>query len=125
MAASSKKITNTPTVSNSTAKKPVTKKVTAVAPVKKPTTAATQKVAPIPTKRVNVPNTEKPASKPASNTKSAPQKSIKKNTVTSEERHHMISTAAYFRAQQRGFICCCEKADWLSGEAQIDEMLKA
>lgn len=65
------------------------------------------------------------ASKPATAAKSAPQKSIKTNTVTPEERYRMIATAAYFRAEQRGFAGGYEMQDWISGEAEIDARLNA
>ncbi len=42
-------------------------------------------------------------------------------SVTSpEERHHLISTAAYFRAERRGFQPGSELEDWLQAEAEID-----
>ncbi|MEO6976329.1 MAG: DUF2934 domain-containing protein [Gallionella sp.] len=37
-----------------------------------------------------------------------------------EDRHHMISTAAYFRAEQHGFDGVYELQDWLEAEAEID-----
>ncbi|MGA7749712.1 MAG: DUF2934 domain-containing protein [Gallionella sp.] len=92
-------------------------------PAQKTVAVATKKAAPIPAKKVSAPKTEKPTSKQAATAKSAPKKSVKEKTVAPEERYHMIATAAYFRAQQRGFVCCCEKQDWISAEAEIDAML--
>lgn len=43
--------------------------------------------------------------------------------VTAEERHHLISKSAYFRAQRRGFIPGAELEDWLEAEVEIDGML--
>jgi Ni/Co efflux regulator RcnB len=43
--------------------------------------------------------------------------------ITSEERHHMIAIAAYYRAQQRGFRCRCCERDWLEAAAEIDAMV--
>lgn len=100
MATSIKKTTTTPAASTTSAKKPVAKKVSS-------------------------PKTETSTSKPASTAKSEPQKSVKKNTVTHEERYCMIATAAYFRAEQRGFSGGYEMADWIAGEAQIDAKLSA
>jgi hypothetical protein len=40
--------------------------------------------------------------------------------VTLEERHRLISEAAYHRAEQRGFIEGFELEDWLAAEAEID-----
>jgi len=55
----------------------------------------------------------------------APTKSVKGSAVTPEERCHMIATAAYFRAEQRGFAGGYEMADWIAAEAQIDAKLTA
>lgn len=60
-------------------------------------------------------------------TKAIPEKQtrtrIKKNAVTPEERCHMIATAAYFRAEQRGFIDGHEMEDWICSELEIDAKL--
>jgi hypothetical protein len=40
--------------------------------------------------------------------------------VTLEERHRLISEAAFYRAEQRGFIEGFELEDWLAAEAEID-----
>jgi Protein of unknown function (DUF2934) len=40
------------------------------------------------------------------------------------DREEMISVAAYFRAENRGFGGCDSLADWLAAEAEIDAMLK-
>ena len=45
--------------------------------------------------------------------------------VSAEERHRLISEAAYYRAEHRGFIGGYDLEDWLDSEAQIDEMLSA
>jgi hypothetical protein len=44
--------------------------------------------------------------------------------VTGEERHHLISKAAYFLAERRGFISGAELEDWLEAEAEIDGKLR-
>lgn len=44
--------------------------------------------------------------------------------VTPEERHDMIATAAYYRAECRGFAEGCDQEDWLAAEAEIDQRLK-
>jgi hypothetical protein len=38
-------------------------------------------------------------------------------------RHQMIARAAYFRAQDRGFIPGHEQEDWCVAEAEIDTVL--
>jgi len=83
-------------------KKPVVKSVVSTNPVRK----------------VSSPKIAKPVSKPAT-----ARKEVKKVSISPEERHLMIATAAYYRAEQRGFNCCCEQHDWISGEAQIDALL--
>lgn len=43
--------------------------------------------------------------------------------VDPELRHEMIATAAYFIAEQRGFVPGHEKDDWCRAEAAIDRQL--
>ena len=43
-------------------------------------------------------------------------------TVSNEERHQLISRAAYLRAEQRNFAPGCELEDWLIAEAEIDSL---
>jgi hypothetical protein len=42
---------------------------------------------------------------------------------SSEERAQWIATAAYYRAQQRGFTEGCELEDWLEAEKALEESL--
>ncbi len=44
-------------------------------------------------------------------------------TLAPHEREQMIAAAAYFRAQQRGFIPGGELEDWLQAEAEVDRFL--
>jgi hypothetical protein len=44
-------------------------------------------------------------------------------SIGEEDRHDMIATAAYYRAEQRGFNGGFEMEDWLAAEAEIDGML--
>lgn len=44
--------------------------------------------------------------------------------VTDEERHDLISAAAYFLAERRGFIPGAELEDWLEAEAEIDSKIR-
>ena len=44
--------------------------------------------------------------------------------VSAEERHLLISEAAYFRAEDRGFGAGRELDDWLAAEIQIDNVLQ-
>jgi len=43
--------------------------------------------------------------------------------VSNEERHHLIATAAYYRAEQRRFDPGHEIEDWLNAEAEIEQQL--
>ena len=45
--------------------------------------------------------------------------------VSPEERFQMISEAAYFRAEQRGFLAGDDLADWLAAESDVDALLLA
>lgn len=42
-----------------------------------------------------------------------------------ERRHELISEAAYFRAEARGFAPGGDIDDWLDAEAEVDERLAA
>lgn len=48
---------------------------------------------------------------------------LSNNPVMEEARHHMISEAAYYLAERRGFADGDPVEDWLEAEAQIDSML--
>lgn len=43
--------------------------------------------------------------------------------VSPQERMQMIATAAYFRAESRGFQAGGELQDWLEAELQIDQLI--
>jgi hypothetical protein len=43
--------------------------------------------------------------------------------VTEEERWQMVQTAAYFRAEQRGFEGGNPDQDWFEAESDVDRML--
>jgi len=45
--------------------------------------------------------------------------------LSPEQRHAMIATAAYFRAERRSFVGAAEVDDWLAAEAEIDRTLAA
>jgi Protein of unknown function (DUF2934) len=46
-------------------------------------------------------------------------------TPGAEERREMISVAAYYRAERRGFAPGGAEEDWLGAEADIDRLLTA
>lgn len=43
------------------------------------------------------------------------------NSPYSEERLNAIATAAYYKAEARGFVPGLELDDWLEAEAEFDE----
>lgn len=59
---------------------------------------------------------EKPTSKPAASSQ---------RTTSADDRRRMIAEAAYFRAQQRGFMQGDEINDWLDAEREVDLRLGA
>lgn len=61
-------------------------------------------------------------SKPAKGGGSA-SASAGKIEMNGEDRHNMIATAAYYRAERRGFNGGGETEDWLAAEAEIDSTL--
>src|SRR5262245_18865537 len=63
-----------------------------------------------------------PAAVAAAEAKSTPV-DARPTAITPEERAHMISEAAYFRAQHRGFVSGDPVHDWAEAEAEIDAML--
>jgi hypothetical protein len=46
-------------------------------------------------------------------------------SFTADERSRMVETAAYYRAERRGFIAGHETDDWLAAEAEIDALIAA
>ena len=46
-------------------------------------------------------------------------------TITTEERMRMVETAAYYRAERRGFVSGQEADDWLAAEAEIDALIRS
>lgn len=55
--------------------------------------------------------------------KTAAKKSAKQK-VTSEQRHEMVCTAAYFIAEKRGFMHGYDHDDWLAAEVQVDATIE-
>ncbi|HSW38456.1 MAG TPA: DUF2934 domain-containing protein [Acidobacteriota bacterium] len=43
--------------------------------------------------------------------------------VSEDEKHTLISKAAYYRSERRSFAPGCELEDWLDAEAEIEKML--
>ena len=51
--------------------------------------------------------------------------SVRIGLIPASLRHDMISEAAYFRAEARGFAPGRELEDWLAAEVEIDDAIKA
>jgi hypothetical protein len=47
-----------------------------------------------------------------------------KKRLAGEDRQRLIAEAAYYRAEQRGFVPGCEIEDWLAAEMEIDALLE-
>lgn len=47
----------------------------------------------------------------------------KEETITGQERECLIATAAYYRAERRGFAPGQEMDDWIEAEAEINRQL--
>jgi hypothetical protein len=43
--------------------------------------------------------------------------------ITAQERQQWIATAAYFKAQRRGFTPGQETSDWIEAEAEVAALL--
>ncbi len=68
-------------------------------------------------------NKQSSAKKTTDFVKTEVKKSEKSATVMSAERQRMISEAAYYLAEQRGFSPGDEMEDWLQAESQVNASL--
>ena len=122
------KRTTVKTANSTAVKKPLTRKTAAVKPATESSTPARKK-ANTPAKKTAVTVAKKPSVPKAEKTvvaaKGTPRKPAKKSITSPEERYQMISTAAYYLAEQRGFSGCYEMDDWITAEAEIDAQLNA
>ena len=50
-------------------------------------------------------------------------KAVASRSISAEERVRMISEAAYYRAEERGFQGGDPEQDWLDAEAEVDALL--
>lgn len=65
----------------------------------------------------------KPAVDPDSDASAEGQQRTTAAFIDSPTRDEMISRAAYFRAERRGFADGCALQDWLEAEAEVDAKL--
>jgi hypothetical protein len=82
-------------------------------PARKPRAAA----APKPAARKKAATRKTPARKPA-----GVQAGAALAAPSTAEREEMVRTAAYFRAERRGFAPGYEWEDWLAAEAEVDTL---
>lgn len=68
-----------------------------------------------------------PPGRPAAVRKDVSIKSmvVRKQRVSGEDFHRLIAEAAYFRAEQRGFVPGSELEDWLTAELEITVLYEA
>jgi hypothetical protein len=67
---------------------------------------------------------EKQAPAQASAASKGRQHNARKQAAAAD-RHSLIATAAYYRAQQRAFDGGDELSDWLAAEAEIDALFRS
>jgi hypothetical protein len=70
-------------------------------------------------------NPSKPVKPPVRGKSAEPAASPGKRTVNPDERHQMVALAAYYRAEQRGFVNGDPLRDWLEAEAEVTMRLQA
>jgi hypothetical protein len=63
--------------------------------------------------------------KPAAQARTVARKKTAPAVPSKDERETMVRLAAYFRAEQRGFVPGNEWEDWLAAEAEIDALAVA
>lgn len=110
------------------------KKIAAKAPATKKAAAAKETIKKAASKTAK---TSSKKSSPAVEANSGPsngavpaQKTPKKranghSVISAEQRYQLICTAAYFRAERRGFIGGSPEQDWCEAEIEIDQSLYA
>ena len=81
------------------------------APAAKKASVKTAAVKPVAAKKATAPDVKLKAS-------TAP-----KPTLTTEQRNHYVSVAAFYIAERRGFTLGNPQDDWLAAEAEIDRLI--
>ena len=121
-ALSGSKASSKPSSKPSAAAKPAAAKSAAAKPSSK--TASSKQSNPTAVKKPSV----TAASSKGNGTPATQKKSVKQmgsGAVTPEQRYRMICDAAYFRAEQRGFIGGSPEQDWCDAEIEVDQQLCA
>ncbi|MHB9103084.1 MAG: DUF2934 domain-containing protein [Sulfuricella sp.] len=70
------------------------------------------------------PSASTPKSAAAKKSQPGPSAGERKVPVTPEQRYQMITEAAYFRAEKRGFVGGDPALDWLEAAAEIDRIIQ-
>ena len=71
---------------------------------------------------VTAPARGKSSPRPKAVISQAPKEDRRLN-IAGEDRRRLVAEAAYFRAEQRGFVPGQELEDWLAAEIEIDALL--
>lgn len=91
--------------------KAVTSKKTVATPVAQKAPVKTAAVKPAASKKITAPDVKlRPSTAP-------------KPVLTTEQRNHYVSVAAFYIAERRGFTLGCPQDDWLAAEAEIDRLI--
>ncbi len=77
-----------------------------------------------PVKRRAAPKKRTAPKKAAARKAGADKSTTSPVNISAEERWRMVATAAYHRAEQRGFAPGHEVEDWLDAEKEIDAVLR-
>lgn len=101
--------------STTASKKPAAAKAAKKAPKKAAASTAAK-----PKKAITAPASPTPRKAPIRRTRAQVDT---ESPVTAEERQKMIAVAAYLRAESRGFVGGDPNDDWLTAEAEIDQIL--
>jgi len=122
MATSPKKPVTTLVADKPAAKKTVATKTKATAKVDTP--VAPTAAAPV----VTTPVSAKPAVKVPAKKVSAAKTKLKPSStpapvLSSEQRNHYVSVAAFYIAERRGFTLGNPADDWLEAEAEVDRLI--
>lgn len=96
------------------------KKAAASTPAKPAAKVATKVAAKVESK---APAVAKPASAARKKAPAAAKLVDKPSAPSAEERQRWIATAAYHRAEKRGFAAGYEVQDWFEAEAEIDALV--
>ncbi len=111
-----KKPAATTAVAKPAAKKTVATKLAATPAVTAPVVEAVAKPAKA------APAVAKPAAKKASATKLKPS-TAPMPVLTTEQRNHYVSVAAFYIAERRGFTLGNPADDWMAAEAEVDRLI--